>query len=74
MCLVGTVLLYAMFIPWALKNGLDMRLLLDQATPPIAMPGHAPRAAVLQITGNPSMLPQRRTVPLISRTADDLKD
>ena len=32
MCVVGTVLPYAMFIPWALKNGLDMRLLLDQAT------------------------------------------
>jgi hypothetical protein len=36
MCVVGTVLPYAMFIPWALKNGLDMRLLLDEATPPIA--------------------------------------
>jgi hypothetical protein len=36
MCVVGTVLPYAMFIPWALKNGLDMRLLIDQVTPPIA--------------------------------------
>ena len=36
MCVVGTVLPYAVFIPWALKNGLDMHLLLDQATPPIA--------------------------------------
>lgn len=36
MSVVGTVLPYAVFIPWALKNGLDMHLLLDQATPPIA--------------------------------------
>jgi hypothetical protein len=36
MCVVGTVLPYAVFIPWALKNGLDMHLLLDQARPPIA--------------------------------------
>ena len=36
MCVIDTVLPYAMFIPWALKNGLDMRLLLYQATPPIA--------------------------------------
>ena len=36
MCVVGTVIPYAVFIPWALKNGLDMHLLLDQATPPIA--------------------------------------
>jgi Terpene cyclase DEP1 len=36
MCAVGTVLPYAMFIPWALKNGIDLRLLIDEATPPIA--------------------------------------
>jgi hypothetical protein len=36
MCLVGTVLPYAMFIPWVLKNGFDMRLLLNETTPPIA--------------------------------------
>jgi hypothetical protein len=36
MCVLGTALPYAMFIPWLLKNGLDLRLLLDQATPPIA--------------------------------------
>jgi Terpene cyclase DEP1 len=36
MCVVGTVLPYAMFIPWMLKNGLDIRLLIYQATQPIA--------------------------------------
>ena len=36
MCVLGTVLPYAVFIPWLLKNGLDLHLLLDQATPPIA--------------------------------------
>ena len=36
MCVVGTVAPYAMFVPWALKNGLDMRLLINQARPPIA--------------------------------------
>jgi Terpene cyclase DEP1 len=36
MCAVGTVLPYAMFIPWALKNGINLRLLIDEATPPIA--------------------------------------
>lgn len=36
MCVLGTALPYAILFPWALKNGLDMRLLLDQATPPVA--------------------------------------
>ena len=36
MCVVGTLLPYVMFIPWVFKNGLDMRLLVDEATRPIA--------------------------------------
>ena len=35
-CVLGTALPYAILITWVLKNGLDMPLLLDQATPPIA--------------------------------------
>ena len=36
LCVIGTALPYDVFIPWVLKNGLDIRLLIDQASTPIA--------------------------------------
>jgi hypothetical protein len=36
MCVVGTVVPYAVFIPWLLENGLNVPLLIQQASTPIA--------------------------------------
>ena len=36
LCVLGTVLPYAVFIPWVLKNGIEVRLLIEEVTAPIA--------------------------------------
>ena len=36
MSVVGTVLPYSVFVPWVIENGLDLRLLINQASRPIA--------------------------------------
>jgi hypothetical protein len=38
LCILGTVVPYAVFIPWLVQNGLNLRLLVQQATAnPIAV-------------------------------------
>lgn len=36
MCVVGTVVPYAVFVPWLLENGLNVPSLIQQASTPIA--------------------------------------